>query len=116
MYSSERKISQIINGHAATLAKFRVKGNSTDSTLFCFAEKTEERCKLTVLEIGGSSEWEYRKFSSHVINAYFDTQNDDYPANIIINEKYGIIFLVTMFGFVEVYDLEVDVTNFGLCL
>ena len=37
LYSVERAVSQPIEGHAASFARFRMQGNPEDSTLFSFA-------------------------------------------------------------------------------
>lgn len=37
LYSVERKVSQPIEGHAATFTPFKIPGNASPSTLFSFA-------------------------------------------------------------------------------
>ena len=37
LYSVERKVSQSIEGHAASFAQHKLAGNAEDSTLFAFA-------------------------------------------------------------------------------
>ncbi|XP_008561998.1 PREDICTED: clathrin heavy chain 1-like, partial [Galeopterus variegatus] len=37
LYSVDRKVSQPIEGHAASFAQFKMEGNAEESTLFCFA-------------------------------------------------------------------------------
>lgn len=40
LYSTERKVSQPIEGHAAAFTQFKLEGNPEKSTLFCFAART----------------------------------------------------------------------------
>ena len=46
LYSVERKVSQPIEGHAASFAEFKMEGNSTPSTLFCFAVRGAQGGKV----------------------------------------------------------------------
>lgn len=47
LYSVERKVSQPIEGHAASFAQFKIEGNSEESTLFCFAVRGQAGGKVT---------------------------------------------------------------------
>lgn len=48
LYSTERKVSQPIEGHAAAFATFKMEGNPEPSTLFCFAAKTAQGGKVGI--------------------------------------------------------------------
>lgn len=47
LYSVDRKVSQPIEGHAASFAQFKMEGNSEESTLFCFAVRGQAGGKVT---------------------------------------------------------------------
>lgn len=47
LYSVERKVSQPIEGHAASFAQFKIEGNAEESTLFCFAVRGQAGGKVT---------------------------------------------------------------------
>lgn len=47
LYSVDRKVSQPIEGHAASFAQFKMEGNSEESTLFCFAVRGPAGGKVT---------------------------------------------------------------------
>lgn len=51
LYSVERKVSQPIEGHAASFATFKMEGNPEISTLFCFAVRTTQGGKLHIIEV-----------------------------------------------------------------
>ena len=51
LYSVERKVSQPIEGHAASFASFKVDGNPNPSTLFVFAVRGVNGGKVSKLEI-----------------------------------------------------------------
>ena len=46
LYSVDRKVSQPIEGHAAAFGEFKVEGNTTASTLFCFAVRSQAGGKV----------------------------------------------------------------------
>ena len=47
LYSVDRKVSQPIEGHAASFAQFKMEGNAEESTLFCFAVRGQAGGKVT---------------------------------------------------------------------
>ncbi len=49
LYSVERKVSQPIEGHAASFTQFKMDGNAEPSTLFCFAVRTQQGGKVILL-------------------------------------------------------------------
>ncbi len=51
LYSVEKQMSQPIEGHAATFGTLLVRGNSTPSTLFCFANRSAVQSKIFVIEV-----------------------------------------------------------------
>jgi hypothetical protein len=50
LYSTERKVSQPIEGHAAAFSTFKVDGNPHPSTLFMFAVRGAQGGKVQLLE------------------------------------------------------------------
>lgn len=46
LYSVDRKVSQPIEGHAASFAQFKIEGNAEESTLFCFAVRGQAGGKV----------------------------------------------------------------------
>lgn len=46
LYSVDRKVSQPIEGHAASFSQFKMEGNSEESTLFCFAVRGQAGGKV----------------------------------------------------------------------
>ena len=45
--SVDRKVSQPIEGHAASFAQFKMEGNAEESTLFCFAVRGQAGGKVS---------------------------------------------------------------------
>jgi len=46
LYSTERKVSQPIEGHAAAFMQFKIEGNTQESTLFSFAVRGAQGGKV----------------------------------------------------------------------
>ena len=51
LYSVERKVSQPIEGHAASFAQHKLAGNAEDSTLFAFAVRGAAGAKVNHTKI-----------------------------------------------------------------
>lgn len=51
LYSVDRKVSQPIEGHAASFAQFKMEGNSEESTLFCFAVRGQAGGKVVKMSL-----------------------------------------------------------------
>lgn len=49
LYSVDRKVSQPIEGHAASFAQFKMEGNAEESTLFCFAVRGQAGGKVSII-------------------------------------------------------------------
>lgn len=49
LYSVERKVSQPIEGHAASFASFKLEGNPQPSTLFIFAVRGAQGGKVRLV-------------------------------------------------------------------
>jgi len=49
LYSVERKVSQPIEGHAAAFSQFSMPGNTSPSTLFCFAVRGAQGGKVSLI-------------------------------------------------------------------
>jgi len=47
LYSTERMVSQPIEGHAACFTQYKVEGNRVPSNLFCFSVRTPTGGKVS---------------------------------------------------------------------
>ena len=48
LYSTERRVSQPIEGHAACFVRFKSEGNPHPSNLFCFSMRNEQGGKVSI--------------------------------------------------------------------
>jgi clathrin heavy chain len=105
LYSKDRGISQFIEGHAASFGSIRLDGNPQDSKVFAFAVRSATSAKLHVVEIDAPET--QTKFAKKLVDVFFPPEaSNDFPVALQISQKYGIIYLVTKFGFIHLYDLE----------
>ena len=49
LYSAERRACQIIEGSAAAFTQFKVENNPEPSALLCFAARTQQGGKVSIL-------------------------------------------------------------------
>jgi len=108
LFSKEKNVSQPIEGHAATFAQFTVEGATTPSTLFAFAAKTATGAKLHVIEVSPGARPEGTPpFGKKNCDIYFPPEAaQDFPVSMQISNKYNVVYMVTKFGYLHLYDLE----------
>ncbi|GAA6001306.1 clathrin heavy chain [Rhodotorula paludigena] len=110
LYSKERGVSQPIEGHAASFAELRLEGASDDTKLFAFAVRTATGAKLHVVEIDHQAH--LPTYAKKAVDVFFPPEaTNDFPVAMQVSKRYGIVYLVTKYGFIHLYDLET-----GTCL
>ncbi|GAM40475.1 clathrin heavy chain [Talaromyces pinophilus] len=105
LYSRERGISQSIEGHAAAFASIRVEGSPLEHKLFTFAVRTQTGAKLQIAEIDHQEP--NPRFQKKAVEVFFPPEaTNDFPVAMQVSKKYDIVYLVTKYGFIHLYDLE----------
>ncbi|XP_026468031.1 clathrin heavy chain [Ctenocephalides felis] len=106
LYSVERKCSQPIEGHAASFATFKMEGNAEPSTLFCFAVRTVQGGKLHIIEVGQAPQGN-QPFAKKAVDVFFPPEaQNDFPVAMQVSSKYDVIYLITKYGYIHMYDIE----------
>uniref|UniRef100_A0A3Q3GQE4 Clathrin heavy chain n=1 Tax=Labrus bergylta TaxID=56723 RepID=A0A3Q3GQE4_9LABR len=106
LYSVDRKVSQPIEGHAAAFGDFKVEGNAKASTLFCFAVRSQAGGKLHIIEVGQPAAGN-QPFTKKAVDVFFPPEaQTDFPVAMQIGNKHGVIYLITKYGYIHLYDLE----------
>ncbi|KAL4712419.1 hypothetical protein ACJJTC_001580 [Scirpophaga incertulas] len=106
LYSVERKCSQPIEGHAASFATFKAEGNAEPSTLFCFAVRTAQGGKLHIIEVGQPPAGN-QPFPKKAVDVFFPPEaQNDFPVAMQVSPKYDVIYLITKYGYIHMYDIE----------
>ncbi|KAG9348508.1 hypothetical protein JZ751_002244 [Albula glossodonta] len=106
LYSVDRKVSQPIEGHAASFAQFKMEGNAEESTLFCFAVRSQAGGKLHIIEVGTPPTGN-QPFPKKAVDVFFPPEaQNDFPVAMQISSKQDVVFLITKYGYIHLYDLE----------
>lgn len=106
LYSVERKCSQPIEGHAASFAQFKMEGNGEASNLFCFAVRTVQGAKLHIIEVGQPPSGNH-PFPKKAVDVFFPPEaGNDFPVAMQVSSKYDVIYLITKYGYIHMYDIE----------
>ncbi|KAI3390877.1 hypothetical protein diail_8455 [Diaporthe ilicicola] len=105
LYSRDRGISQAIEGHAAGFGTIRLDGAPADTKLFTFSVRTAAGAKLHVVEVDHAET--NPVFPKKAVDVFFPPEAvNDFPVAMQVSQKYGVIYLVTKYGFIHLYDLE----------
>lgn len=105
LYSVERGVSQPIEGHAAAFTTVNVDGAANPTKLFAFAVRTGTGAKLHIVEIGHQAP--NTPFAKKAVDVFFPPEaTNDFPVAMQVSAKHGIIYLVTKFGFIHLYEVE----------
>ena len=111
LYSKARGISQNIEGHAASFATIQMEGAPAETKLFTFAVRTQTAAKLHIIEIDHNPN--NPPFPKKAVDLYFPPEaTNDFPVSLQVSQRYSIIYVVTKYGFIHLYDLETGTTIF----
>ena len=105
LYNKDRAVSQPLEGHAASFANLKLDPSLPASKLFTFASRSATGAKLHIIEIdkteGGP------QFQKRSVDVFFPPEAaNDFPVSMQVSTKFDVIFLVTKYGFIHLYDLE----------
>lgn len=105
LYHKERGVSQPIEGHAGAFAEIKMEGATLPTKLFTFAVRNATGAKLHIVEIDHKDgQPVYQKKAVDI--PFAPEAAADFPVAMQVSAKYGIVFMITKFGFVHIYDLE----------
>lgn len=105
LYNKDRGVSQPLEGHAASFAELKLDPAAPAIHLFSFASRGVNGTKLHVIQIDHKEGQPI--FQKKAVDVFFPPEAvNDFPVSMQVSRKYDIIFLVTKYGFVHLYDLE----------
>lgn len=111
LYSRDRGISQAIEGHAAAFGTLRLEDAPADTKLFTFANRSATGAKLHIVEVDHQAP--NPAFQKKAVDIYFPAEaTNDFPVAMQVSSKYKVIYMVTKYGFIHIYDLESGTTIF----
>ena len=99
LYSIDKRISQPMDGFAATFANITVAGSELQ--LFCFCGKSAAGTgQVQIVKIGGAAAFDKKTVD---IGAFEPT---DFPVAMQASDKYDLLYLITKGGIFHLYDTE----------
>lgn len=105
LYSKKRNISQAIEGHVCRFAQLKLEGSSVETQIFVCGNRTATGGQMHLIEIDhaeGAPE-----FHKKTVDIFFPADaTNDFPVSCQVSEKYGIVYLLTKYGFIHLYELE----------
>ncbi|KAI9172885.1 Clathrin heavy chain [Blastocladiella emersonii ATCC 22665] len=106
LHNADRGVSQAIEGHAAAFAEIRIDGAPNPTQLFSFAVRNPAGlAKLHIIEIDKKDA--NPAYAKKAVDVFFPPEAvSDFPVAMQVSPRYGVVFLVTKFGFIHLYDLE----------
>lgn len=112
LFSKARNVSQPLEGHAATFGTLRLDGAQSDTKVFAFAVRSQSGdAKLNIVEVDHNPS--NPQFPKRLIPVHWPAEgNGDFPLGIHIAHKYGVVMVITKFGFIHLHDLETGTALF----
>ncbi|KAH7731613.1 clathrin heavy chain [Aphelenchoides avenae] len=106
LYSTERKVSQPIEGHAACFMQYKMDGNPHPSSLFCFSLRTPTGGKLHIVEVSAAPSGN-QPYPKKAVDVHFPADSaGDFPVAMQPSPQHGLIYLITKYGYVHIFDVE----------
>ena len=104
LFNVDRGVSQAIEGHTGSFAELVIDGAKLPTKLFVFAVRTATNAKLHIVEIdhreGATS------YPKRALDINFPPEAAaDFPVSMQISVKYDVVYVVTKFGFIQIFDL-----------
>lgn len=112
LYNVDRAVSQAIEGHTGTFAEVMLDGAQYPTKIFVFAVRTQTTAKLHLVEI------DHREgnpvFSKRAVDINFPPEAaSDFPVSMQIGPKFDVVYVVTKFGFIQIFDLITGASIFA---
>ncbi|OAF64757.1 hypothetical protein A3Q56_07458, partial [Intoshia linei] len=106
LYSTEKKASQIIEGHAAVFCMVKLFHNPEKSNIISFSVKSSNASLIHFIELGQPAP-KNTPFPKRNVELFFPPEaSDDFPVAMQCGEKFGVVYLITKRGFIYIYDIE----------
>ncbi|CAK7913259.1 clathrin heavy chain [[Candida] anglica] len=106
LFSKARNVSQAIEGHVCKFGSIKLEGAPHPTKVFCVGNKNAQgQGNLHIIEIdhvdGNPS------FPKKTVDIFFPPDaTNDFPISLQASDKYGIIYILTKYGFIHLYDME----------
>lgn len=106
LYCKSRGVSQAIEGHVCKFAQVQLSGAIQPTKVFCIGNKSAlGQGTMHIIEIdhvdGNPA------FAKKSVDIFFPPDaSNDFPVSLQALDKFGIIYILTKYGFIHLYDIE----------
>lgn len=107
LYSIEKAVSQMLQGHAGVFSTLRVPGRDDIAQILCFEDKKPDQPpKLFIMEVGRSKDAPGGVFrlAPVAIPVAADAAND-FPVAMTVSKKHDILYMMTKMGYLFLFDV-----------
>ncbi|XP_005106091.1 clathrin heavy chain 1 [Aplysia californica] len=108
LYYVDEEITQCISAHAVCFSSYHFPGNPYPSTVFCVSSReAQDHGKVHVIELGPYKTGNFapRNCYDH-LHFLDDLERYDFPISLQISVEYGLLFVVTKYGYLYMCDME----------
>ena len=107
LYSMDKQVSQMLQGHTGAFAKIKVEGRSEKAQVLCFEQKKPDSpAQIYIMEIGRDKNAPGGVFrvAPQNIPVPADAGND-FPVAMCVSGKHDIIYMVSKMGYLYMFDV-----------
>lgn len=106
LYNVDRNVSQPIEGHCGVFAEFKLSDSQVPTKVFAFAVRTQTSAKLNIVEID-HQEGNPIVYQKKTLDLFFPPEaSSDFPVSMQYSSKYALLYVVTKYGFIHLYDIS----------
>lgn len=107
LFSIEKSVSQILQGHAGAFSVIPVPGREDPAQVLCFEDKKPDQpAKLFVMEVGRDKNAPGGTFRITPQNMPIppDAAND-FPVTLTVSHKHQLIYMISKMGYLYLFDV-----------
>ncbi|OQS04982.1 clathrin heavy chain [Thraustotheca clavata] len=106
LYSKDKKVSQVLQGHAGTFTTMKPPGRTDDAQVLCFAgTKGDAPLQLFIMEVGTNAAGQTFRLPPQPIPFAADAVND-FPVSMLAAPGDDIIYMITKMGYLFLFDIH----------
>ena len=107
LYSTEKKVSQMLQGHTGAFATIKVEGRSDPAQVLCFEQKKPDTpAQIFVMEVGRAKDAAGPAFRVAPQNIPIPADaGSDFPVSMCVSSKHDIIYMVSKMGYLYMFDV-----------
>ena len=107
LYSNEKSVSQMLQGHAGVFSVIKVPGREEPAQVLAFEEKKpDQQAKLYVMEVGRDKSAQGGVFRVTPQNIPMPPEAaNDFPVTMNASKKHDLVYMISKMGFLYLFDI-----------